>query len=210
MVERFIGKRLTRHIVRVASVLAVGLLLAGCTGRGGGWLPPDGVVFSSQASFGFSFSCERSSNSYNTTPPTGRLRIQLQYTEKGTNILHGPFSIHGEVDKLDPVVESAICIGQEPPPGRNELIFLGRYRVTAWGGARFPAECQSTTTDLTTSQCRFEVVVRDNDRNYVPSTGDYFSLKLSGSSSLVSEFDDSTPVLYVRAGNVGGGNVKVD
>ena len=50
-------------------------------------------------------------------PPTGQLRIQLSYTDRGTSVLLGaPFSVHGIVDRIDPVLESAVCIGQNPPP----------------------------------------------------------------------------------------------
>ena len=43
--------------------------------------------------------------------------IELAYADQGTSVLLGaPFSIHGIVDKIDPVLESMICIGQNPPP----------------------------------------------------------------------------------------------
>ena len=38
--------------------------------------------------------------------------------------------------------ESMFCIGQNPPPGGNELIFLGRYRVKSSAPSNFPcARC---------------------------------------------------------------------
>ena len=119
---------------RPSVIAAVGLLLAGCTGRGGGQLPPDGVLHEGGASFGFSFTCEDSGG---LNPPTGQLRIQLSYTERGTPFLVSPFSIHGVVDELDRVLESAICIGQNPPPVGNELIFLGRYRSASTSAGDF-------------------------------------------------------------------------
>ena len=54
----------------VAGILVV--LLAACTGRGGGYLPPQSPVFTGQAAFGFTFSCEN-----------GDLKIELAYTDKG-------------------------------------------------------------------------------------------------------------------------------
>ena len=188
--------------VGLASVLAV--TLAACTGRGGGQLAPDGVLFGGAASFGFSFSCERSSVSVQTQPPTGRLAIELSYTDHGTNPLGSGFSIHGTVDTLDPVIESMLCIGQDPPPGGNELIFLGRYRTASSVPARFATGCVSTTP-----LCRFEVIVRDNDRDAAPSRGDFFSIRLSSGTDVVSELDPAT-VFYARAGVLTSGNLTVD
>ena len=170
------------HLRRSLSVAAVGILavaLTACTGRGGGQLPPDGVVFKGPASFGFSFSCEDKGG---VNPPTGQLRIQLSYTDHGSNPIGSSFSIHGIVDTIDPVLESAICIGQNPPPGGNELIFLGRYRLTSSAPAGFPSTCPARETE-TTPLCRFEVIVRDNDKNRAPSTGDYFQITLSSGDS---------------------------
>jgi hypothetical protein len=178
--------------------------LSACTGRGGGQLPPDGTVFKGAASFGFSFSCERSSASTSTNPPAGRLRIQLSYTDHGANPIGSGFSVHGSVDTLDPVLESAICIGQNPPPGGNELIFLGRYRTTTSAPSGLPASCASATP-----ACRFEVIVRDNDRNLSPSPGDYFQISLSGATALTSVLDPGT-VFYTRAGTLASGNLTVD
>ena len=101
-------------------------------------------------------------------PPTGQLRIELAYTEHGSYLPVGsPFSIHGIVDTIDPVLESAICIGQNPPPGGNELIFLGRYRPMTSAPAGLEA-CPKRET-RTSPLCRFEVIVRDNDGNLAPS-----------------------------------------
>jgi hypothetical protein len=99
------------------------VVLAACTGHGGGQLPPKNPVFKGPASFGFSFSCEDKGG---LNPPTGQLRIQLSYTDHGSNPIGSSFGIHGIVDQLDPVLESMICSGQEPPPTSefgNELIF---------------------------------------------------------------------------------------
>jgi hypothetical protein len=187
----------------VAGVLVV--VLAACTGRGGGYLPPQSPVFTGPASFGFDFSCEDKGGK---NPPTGQLRIQLAYTEHGTYLPVGsPFSIHGIVDRVDPVLESAICLGQEPPPGGNELIFLGRYRLISGSPADFPSTCPARETK-TTPLCRFEVIVRDNDMNRAPSPGDYFQIRLSSATVLSSELDPAT-VFYTRAGFLAGGNLTV-
>jgi hypothetical protein len=195
---------------RFVSLVLVGILtvvLAACTGRGGGYLPPQNPVFTGPASFGFDFRCERASRSTSTNPPTGQLRIQLAYTDHGSNPIGSSFSIHGTVDQLDPVLESAICIGQEPPPGGNELIFLGRYRLTTSAPAGFPTACPTRETK-TTPLCRFEVIVRDNDQNLAPSPGDFFSIKLSTVTYVVSELPVTT-VFYARAGFLEGGNLTV-
>jgi hypothetical protein len=189
----------------VAGILVV--VLAACTGRGGGYLPPNEPPgFTGPASFGFTFSCEDKGG---VNPPTGQLRIQLAYTEHGTYVLAGaPFSIHGIVDTIDPVLESAICQGQDPPPGGNLLIFLGRYRLTSGSAPAGLGACPTRETP-TSPLCRFEVIVQDNDGNLAPSRGDHFSIKLSNVTSLTSEFPDPTTVLYARAGYLAGGNLTV-
>ena len=195
------------HLRRSLSVAAAAILavaLTSCTGRGGGQLPPDGVAFAGAASFGFSFSCEDKGG---LNPPGGRLHIELSYTDHGRNPLGSSFSIHGTVDTIDPVTESAICIGQNPPPGGNELIFLGRYRLQSSAPAGVPSTCRETAT---TAWCRFEVTVRDNDRNGAPSMRDWFQIKLSNVTALTSEFKDPLAVFYVRAGLLSSGNLTVD
>jgi hypothetical protein len=199
------------HLLRRSLSLAVGgilmVMLAACTGRGGGQLPADNLVgFTGTASFGFSFSCEN-----------GALRIQLDYSERGSNLLGSEFSIHGIVDQVDPVVESAVCIGENPPPPpENQLIFLGRYYLTSSPPAGFPSTCPTQATD-TNSLCRFEVIVQDNDRNLAPSPGDLFSIKLS---TVTARCDAPTPdptcsqlpeasVVYARAGYLDSGNITV-
>jgi hypothetical protein len=200
-----IGARSFRRrsvLLAAAGILAV--VLTACTGRGGGQLPPaDG--FSGPASFGFDFSCEDSGG---INPPTGQLRIQLSYTDHGTSLIGSSFSIHGIVDKIDPDLESYICIGQNPPPGGNELIFLGRYYLTSSAPAGFPSTCPTRETS-TTPLCRFEVIVRDNDMNRAPSTGDYFHIALSSGTAITSKLDAAT-VFYTRAGTLSSGNLTVD
>ena len=167
---------------------------------------PQGPVFTGPASFGFSFSCEDSGG---LNPPAGQLRIQLSYTDHGSNPIGSPFGIHGIVDKIDPVLESALCIGQNPPePDPNVLIFLGRYRLTSSPPAGFPSSCPTQETS-TSPLCRFEVIVRDNDMNRAPSTGDYFQIMLSGVTTVTSKLDAAT-VFYTRAGLLSSGNLTVD
>jgi hypothetical protein len=191
-------------LVAVAGILA--LVLTACEGRGGGYLPPQTPMFTGPASFGFTFSCEDKGG---LNPPTGQLRIQLAYTDHGTSLALGsPFTIHGIVDVIDPVLESAICIGQNPPPGGNELIFLGRYRLVSSAPAGFPSTCPTRET-RTSPLCRFEVIVRDNDMNRAPSPGDYFQISLSSGTVLDDELDPTT-VFYTRAGLLQGGNLTVN
>ena len=186
----------------VAGILAV--VLTACTGIGGGYLPPESPVFTGPASFGFTFSCE-DQGGINT--PTGKLAIQLAYTDHGSNPLGAPFSIHGIVDTIDPVLESAFCIGQNPPPDGKTLIFLGRYYLTSSAPAGFPSTCPTRDT-ASTAMCRFEVIVQDNDKNRAPSTGDSFQITLSGGTAVTSELDPAT-VFYTRGGVLSSGNVTV-
>lgn len=189
-----------RRIRSFLLLAVVGLLiavLASCTGRGGGQLPPVSPVFTGPASFGFTFSCEQ-----------GELRIQLSYTDHGRNPIGSSFSIHGTADVIDPVLESAICIDENPPPGGNELIFLGRYRLTSSAPRGFPSTCPTQESE-SAPLCRFEVIVRDNDRDLEPSQGDFFSIKLSSATALTSELDPAT-VFYARAGLLSSGNLTVD
>jgi hypothetical protein len=193
---------LRRSFSCAATVVLVAVLTA-CTATGGGQLPPT-AGFTGPASFGVNFSCEDKGG---VNPPTGQLRTQLSYTEHGTYLpLGSPFTIHGIVDKIDPILESAFCIGQNPPPGGNELIFLGRYRPTTSAPAGLEA-CPRRETS-TTLLCRFEVIVRDNDQNLAPSTGDFFSIKLSSATVLEGELDPAT-VVYARAGLLERGNLTV-
>jgi hypothetical protein len=185
-----------RRFIYLAAAGILAVVLTACTGKGGGYLPPQSPVFTGQASFGFTFSCER-----------GDLKIELSYNDKGGNPLGSSFGIKGTVDTVDPVLESQFCIGQEPPPPpENQLIFLGRYRQIAGSTGIFQT-CPTRVT-RTSPLCRFEVIVQDNDRSLTPSPGDFFSIKLSNSVVLRSELDPTT-VLYARAGNLAGGNLTV-
>ncbi|GAA0813591.1 hypothetical protein [Spirilliplanes yamanashiensis] len=193
---------------RRSTSLAVAALLlaalAACNGRGGGHLPPQGPLYNGQASFGFTFSCQDRGG---PNPPTGQLRTQLSYNDHGANPIGGPFGIHGTADALDSVTESMLCIGRNPPPGGNELIFLGRYRATTPAPAGYPEECQARGR-LAAPHCRFEVIVRDNDGDHVPSPGDFFSITLSSDTTVASTLDPAT-VFYTRAGVLAGGNITV-
>jgi hypothetical protein len=214
-----------RFIYMAAAGILVAVLSA-CTGKGGGYLPPGpsigtnvlpqalfpGTVFTGQASFGFTFSCEDKGGA---NPPTGELSIQLSYTDRGTSplLLGVPFSIHGIVDSIAPIEESMFCIGDEAPPGVNELIFLGRYRPTTSPPPGPLANCP-TRERSTSPLCRFEVIVRDNDKNLAPSSGDLFSIKLSSATCTdPTEVSCSKlpagKVFYARAGFLAGGNITV-
>jgi hypothetical protein len=200
------GSRLLRRSISVGVAGILVAMLAACTGRGGGYLPPNEPPgYTGQASLGFSFSCEDKGG---INPPTGQLLIQLGYVEHGSYPVAGwPFSIHGVVDVIDPVLESAICIGQNPPPDGSPLIFLGRYWPASTAPAGFPTTCP-TKESRTTPSCRFEVQVQDNDHNLAPSKGDFFSIQLSSTTALTSELDPAT-VFYARAGLLEGGNITV-
>src|SRR5215207_4138157 len=191
------ASRYIRRSVLLAAACILALLLTACTGRGGGYLPPQKPVFTGQAAFGFTFSCEN-----------GDLKIELAYTDKGSNPIGSSFGIHGIVDRTDPVLESAVCIAENPPPPpENQLIFLGRYHLTSGAPSGFPSTCPKRETP-TSPLCRFEVVVQDNDQNHAPSAGDYFQITLSSGTVLDDELDPAT-VFYTRAGFIAGGNITV-
>ena len=206
--------RLFRRSIFLAAAGVLAAMLTACTGSGGGYLPPGPTAsdtfptteFSGKASFGFNFSCEDKGG---LNPPTGQLHLQLAYTDHGTSALLGsPFSIQGTADEIDPVAESMFCIGQNPPePIPNELIFLGRYRLTTPPPAGFPQTCLKRETP-TSPLCRFEVIVRDTDGNLTGSEGDFFSIKLSTATVLDDELDPTT-VFYARAGYLAAGNLTV-
>jgi len=197
--------RLFRRSIVLAAAGILAVMLTACTGSGGGYLPPNELAgFSGKASFGFTFSCEDKGG---INPPTGQLRLQLTYRDHGSNPIGSSFSIQGMADEIDPVLESMICIGQEPPIGGNTLIFLGRYRPTTSPPAGFPQTCPRRETS-TSPLCRFEVMVQDNDGNRAASTGDFFSIKLSSATAVTSELDPAT-VFYARAGYLERGHLTV-
>jgi hypothetical protein len=200
------GPRFFQRSVLLAMAGILVAVLTACTGKGGGYLPPnESTGFTGQAPFGFTFSCEDKGG---LNPPTGQLAIELAYSDQGTSgLLGAPFSIHGIVDKIDPLLESQICAGQDPPPRGSELIFLGRYRPTSSSKPGALKNCP--TRETTTSRlCRFEVIVQDNDDNLRPSKDDFFSIKLSSATAVTSELDPPT-VFYARAGYLAGGNIIV-
>jgi hypothetical protein len=203
------GPRFFQRSILLAAACMLALVLTACTGKGGGYLPANEPAgFTGQAPFGFTFSCEDKGG---LNPPTGQLAIELAYSDLGTStFLSAPFSIHGIVDTIDPVVESAVCIGQNPPPGGTTLIFLGRYRLTSSPPPGFPSTCPARQTK-TTPLCRFEVTVQDNDGNFKPSPRDFFSIKLSGATTCEDPLCSTLPepVFYTRAGFLAGGNLTV-
>ena len=213
------GSSYFRRSVMLAAACVLAVVLTACTGRGGGQLPP-GNGFTGAASFGFSFSCEDKGG---INQQTGQLNIELSYNDKGSNNtiipVSSPFGIHGTVDALQPVVESAVCSGQVPPPEDPELlpgqlIFLGRYRLTSGSPSRFNA----CPTSETTKMCRFEVDVQDNDKSQTPSQGDTFKITLSnvpvscnGSFPQVLQCSQlAAGVVYTRGGTLSSGNLTVD
>jgi hypothetical protein len=198
------ARSIYRQSLLVAAAGIVMVVLTACTASGGGQLAPQSPDFAGPASFGLTVSCEDKGG---INPSTGRLNIQLAYADHGRNPIGSAFGIHGIRDNMDPVLESAICGGQNPPPSGSELIFLGRYYLTSSAPSGFPSTCPKRET-ATTPLCRFEVIVRDNDGDRAPSKGDYVSIALSSSTALSSELDPAT-VFYKRTGVLRVGNITV-
>jgi len=196
------GRRLVRRSIFLAAACMLALALTACTGKGGGYLPPDGVLFNGQASFGFTFSCAK-----------GDLKIELSYNDKGSNPLGSPFGIHGIVDRVGPIVESEYCIDDNPPLVPHELTFLGRYYLTSSAPSGFPPSCPKKETS-TAHLCRFEVTVRDNDDSMSLTPGDFFSIMLSSATCIDPTGTSCTTlpvgsVFYTREGLLAGGNITV-
>ncbi len=196
------ASRYFRRSIALAAACILAVVLTACTGKGGGYLPPQAPVFTGQAAFGFTFSCQN-----------GDLKIELAYTDKGSNPLGSSFGIHGIVDVVDPVLESATCIDDNPPPPpENQLIFLGRYNLTAGAPAGFPSTCPKRETP-TSPLCRFEVRVEDNDQSMSPTPGDFFSITLSTATGTCTDLSCSQlpagTVFYTRAGYLASGNITV-
>jgi hypothetical protein len=194
-------KRLRRFgMIGMATVLT--LVLAGCTGRGGGVLAPT-LGFTGQATIGFSFTCEN-----------GRLQLSLEYQDHATNPFGGPFSIHGVADKISPALESYFCVGDASngalPAG--EILFQGTYTVQSGRPGMFdPAGCAATfmvgTGEILTG-CRFTADVRDSGARG-PSKGDYLSIKLFGGPDTGDTMHTALPI-YARDGYLASGNFQVD
>jgi hypothetical protein len=196
------GPRYFQRSVLLAAACIFALVLTACTGKGGGYLPPQAPAFTGQASFGFTFSCAK-----------GDLKIELSYNDKGGNLLGSPFGIHGIVDKVDPIKESEFCIDDNPPVPPNQITFLGRYYLTSSAPPHFPPSCAKSETS-TSPLCRFEVTVQDNDKSLSPTPGDFFKITLStgtcASPTDLSCTNLSGNLFYTRAGYLAGGNITVD
>ena len=197
------SRLLLRRSVFLAAIGVLVAVLTACTGRGGGYLPPE-------RAFRCSTARRRSASpSAASASPAARTRIRRPVSSASssptTNTATTSRSARrsgstGSSTSIDPVLESAICIGQNPPPGGNELIFLGRYRPTSAPPAGFPATCPTRETK-TTPLCRFEVIVRDNDGEPRPVAGRLLldqAVERHGSRRL-----NSIPatVFYSRAGH---------
>ena len=168
------GSRYFRRSVMLAAACILAVVLTACTGRGGGQLPPE-APGSPARRRSASASAARTRG---LNPPTGQLKIELTYNDKGSNPLGSSFGIHGIVDKVDPVVESRSASAESASDAGEQLIFLGRYSLTSSAPSGFPSTCPKRETS-TTPLCRFEVIVQDNDKSRTPSPGDIFSIKLS-------------------------------
>ena len=112
------GSRFFRRSMLLAAACMLAVVLTACTGKGGGYLPPQAPAFTGQASFGFTFSCAK-----------GDLKIELSYNDKGSNPIGSSFGIHGIVDRVDPVLESRSALTR---------IRLHRRRTSSPSGPLLP------------------------------------------------------------------------
>ena len=157
-------RRLSRNCA-AAIVVMVGMILAGCTGKGGGTLAPKTPPgFNGRAHIAFNLRCEYS-----------KLHVSLDYNETGTYpVLGVPFQVHGEADAVSTNVISerlvlAIrrirfdCPTKSYLGGFTELT-PARSRTTSPGTAResaLPFETLDLGLSGTITGCRFTIEVRD-------------------------------------------------
>lgn len=176
-------------------VLLVGLLLGGCTARGGGQIGaplPDSVpaTFSDAANFGFTLTCGIENNK-------AVVRGQLQYHDHGASEIDrgdiglgllefGEVKIHGELDPM--ITSAATCDEVERTMGSSgSALFQGRYR---------PDDLALPVI----GEGRFTVQLFDQGEPARPGgdfTGDGFAIELFGGN-----FSGYTRGGYLTAGNV--------
>ena len=64
----------------------------------------------------------------------------LLHRPRHATLLGSSFSIHGTADTIDPVLESMICIGQNPPPRRERADLPGALPADVIGPGRLPPD----------------------------------------------------------------------
>lgn len=186
-------------VARVARRSAVGVLLVGaalllsaCTARGGGQIgePLSGepvAVYSGQATFGFTFTCELKGGK-------AVIRGQLEYHDKAPSTVRGvgfpAIALHGVVDPL--FTDVTTC-----EAAAKVYLDVAQFRGTYSPQTLDPA----IPDDL--ERGRFVVLVFDQGEpggSTANTTGDAFSIELIGGRYTG----------YTRGGYIEGGNVQVD
>ena len=156
--------------------------------------------FTGQASFGFTFSCEK-----------GDLKIELSYNDKGSKPDSARRSgFMGSSTASTQCWSPQICIGENPPPPpENQLIFLGRYCLTSSAPSGFPSTCPKQR-DVDHAAVPLRGHRAGQRPELTPSPGDFFSIKLSTATCAMPRPDLSCsqlPVLsrVLHSGGLPGG-----
>ena len=200
------SRLLLRRSVFLAGIGVLVAVLTACTGRGADTCRLTSVAFTGPASFGFTLQL-RGQGRREPADRSAAHPALLQRTRQQPRI-GSPFGIHGIVDMIDPVLESMICIGQNPPPGGKELIFLGRYRPTTSAPAGFPKSCPTRRRRPTAVPFRgHRAGQRQEPARRRRATSSRSRCRAPRQSP--SDLDPAT-VFYTRAGLLEGGNLTVN
>ena len=188
--RRRIGRRIGAAVMALAAVLTLGA----CRATGGGYLPPDNIVFKGRADFGFNFTCQ-----VETEKKRAVIRGEVTYHDDPSLGFPEGIRIHGTVDPF--FIELANLT--ELPPGTDLNCANAGVKsgLADQGRARFRGEYQSqdTTIPATERTGRFQVDVQDlgEPTNF---DGDTFEILLT-----------SGPYApYNRFGIIEGGNIQVE
>ena len=181
--------RFFQRSVLLAAACILAVVLTACTGKGGGYLPPQkpgvhrpgAVRLHVQLREGWPESA-KIELAYNDKGAATRSVRRLEFTASST--------------RLTRCWNPQFALARIHRPGRNQPIFLGRYSQTSSAPAVFPSTCPERNE--TTSLCRFEVIVQDNDNNlpHRRGTSSRSSYRARRRTSLNSQWDRC----YARAG----------
>ncbi len=204
------GPRFFQRSVLLAAACMLALVLTACTGKGGGYLPPS-AGFTGQASFGFTFSCEK-----------GDLKIELSYNDKGSNLQSSArrsgfmASSTGRPSGLNP----RPVLARTRLLRREQADLLGPLLPDVVGAVGLSIDVpQAGDVDLAAMPLRghragqrpeHEPVHRaTSSRSSCPRNFAHTTIARPKSSSCVITEFPTASVVYARAGFLAGGNITV-